>query len=156
MKKPISCGFLIVRGKPIESFLLMKHPHRWDLPKGHVDEGETELQCALRELAEETGITEQDIDVDPDFRFENRYLVNEKRYGGEGSIEKVLYIFLAWLKHPVKIRLTEHHGFRWFPWNPPHEIQEMTIDGLLQSLEEHLAKMHAGKTPTDEESTRLD
>jgi bis(5'-nucleosidyl)-tetraphosphatase len=95
MKKPISCGFLIVRGRPIESFLLMKHPHRWDLPKGHVDEGETELQCALRELAEETGITEQDIEVDPDFRFENRYLVNEKRYGGEGSIEKTLYVFLA-------------------------------------------------------------
>jgi 8-oxo-dGTP pyrophosphatase MutT (NUDIX family) len=134
----------------------MKHPHRWDLPKGHVDEGETELQCALRELAEETGITEQDIDVDPDFRFENRYLVNEKRYGGEGSIEKVLYVFLAWLKHPVKIRLTEHHGFRWFPWNPPHEIHELTIDGLLQSLEGHLAKMHAGATPTDKVSTRLE
>ena len=122
MKKPISCGFLIVRGRPIESFLLMKHPTRWDLPKGHVDEGETELQCALRELVEETGITEQDIEVDPDFRFENRYLVNQKRYGGEGSVEKVLHVFLAWLKHPVKIRLTEHHGFRWFPWNPPHAI----------------------------------
>jgi bis(5'-nucleosidyl)-tetraphosphatase len=82
--------------------------------------------------------------------------VNEERYGGEGSIEKTLYVYLAWLKHPVKIRLTEHHGFRWFPWNPPHEIQEMTIDGLLQSLEEHLAKMHAGANLTDEERNKLD
>ena len=50
MRQPLSCGFLILRGQPIDSFLLMKHPRRWDLPKGHLDEGETELQCALREL----------------------------------------------------------------------------------------------------------
>ncbi len=30
------------------SFLLMKHRNRYDLPKGHVDSGETEMQTALR------------------------------------------------------------------------------------------------------------
>ena len=30
----------------------------FSLPKGHVDEGETELQAALREIREETGITD--------------------------------------------------------------------------------------------------
>ncbi|MFN9976001.1 MAG: NUDIX domain-containing protein, partial [Phycisphaerae bacterium] len=50
MKQPLSCGFLIVKGDPIDSFLLMRHPKRWDLPKGHVDPGETEMECALREL----------------------------------------------------------------------------------------------------------
>lgn len=38
----------------------------WDLPKGHVDEGETELQCTLRELYEETGISADDIEIDTD------------------------------------------------------------------------------------------
>jgi 8-oxo-dGTP pyrophosphatase MutT (NUDIX family) len=57
VRQPLSCGFLILRGQPVDSFLLMKHPRRWDLPKGHLDEGETELQCALRELQEETGIS---------------------------------------------------------------------------------------------------
>ena len=79
MTQPISCGFLIVRGNPIESFLLMKHSRRWDLPKGHVDEGETELQCALRELREETGIAAEDIEIDPTFSYENRYMVNQNR-----------------------------------------------------------------------------
>ena len=30
--------------------------HKWDLPKGHVEEGETFLEGALRECYEETGL----------------------------------------------------------------------------------------------------
>jgi bis(5'-nucleosidyl)-tetraphosphatase len=138
MTQPISCGFLIVRGNPIDSFLLMKHSRRWDLPKGHVDEGETELQCALRELREETGIVGDDIEIDPTFSYENRYMVNQKRYGGKGFVEKKLLVYLARLKNPVKITVTEHDGYRWFNWNPPHRIQDLTIDSLLETLERHL------------------
>ena len=138
MIQPLSCGFLIVRGNPIESFLLMKHPRRWDLPKGHVDAGETELQCALRELYEETGIAAEDIEIDPTFSYENRYMVNQKRYGGKGVIEKKLLVYLAWLKKPVRIKVTEHDGYRWFDWSPPHRIQDLTIDSLLKTLERHL------------------
>ncbi len=29
---------------------------KWDLPKGHIDPGETREQCALREVEEETGL----------------------------------------------------------------------------------------------------
>jgi len=140
MAQPISCGFLIVRGDPIESFLLMKHSRRWDLPKGHVDEGETELQCALRELREETGIVADDIEIDPTFIYENRYMVNQKRYGGKGFIEKKLLVYLARLKNPVRITVTEHDGYRWFSWNPPHRIQDLTIDSLLETLERHLQR----------------
>ncbi len=140
MQQPVSCGFLILRGQPIDSFLLMKHPRRWDLPKGHVDEGESEMQCALRELEEETGIGAGDIEVDPYFQFENRYLVNQKRYGGKGLIEKKLLIFLGRLIRPVKIVVTEHDGYRWFDWSPPHQIQEWTIDPLLHAVHDHLGR----------------
>ena len=138
MLQPLSCGFLIVRGQPIDSFLLMKHPHRWDLPKGHVDEGETELQCALRELEEETGIAAADIEIDPSFCFEHSYPVSQKRYGGRGFIEKKILIYLGRVIRPVDIILTEHNGYEWFSWNPPHSIQEMTIDPLLRQLNLHL------------------
>ena len=138
MKQPVSCGFLIVRGEPVDSFLLMKHARRWDLPKGHVDEGESELQCALRELQEETGITEADVEIDPDFRYENAYMVSQKRYGGKGTVEKRILVFLARLLRPVEIAVTEHYGYRWFDWNPPHRIQNWTIDPLLQAAHEHL------------------
>ncbi len=41
-----SCGFLVM--KPDQSFLLMRHRNRYDLPKGHMEVGETEQQTALR------------------------------------------------------------------------------------------------------------
>lgn len=41
-----SCGFLVMKSN--QSFLLMKHRNRYDLPKGHMEVGETEQQTALR------------------------------------------------------------------------------------------------------------
>ncbi|MEZ6063820.1 MAG: NUDIX domain-containing protein [Planctomycetaceae bacterium] len=138
-KEPRSCGFLIVTGDPVESFLLMRHHDRWDLPKGHVDPGETDLQCALRELEEETGIDESHIEVDSGFCFEHRYQVSGKRYGrGTGPVEKSLLIFLGRLPEKRDLVLTEHPGFKWFDWSPPHRIQAKTIDPLLAALEQHL------------------
>jgi 8-oxo-dGTP pyrophosphatase MutT (NUDIX family) len=131
-----SCGFLIIRGNPIREFLLMRHADRWDLPKGHVDSGETDLDCALRELHEETGITKNAIEMIDDFRFTTHYPVRGKR---DGNLhDKTLVIFLARLLHDVKIDLTEHPGYQWFPWQPPHRIQTFTIDPLLAALEKFL------------------
>ncbi|MFG0296441.1 MAG: bis(5'-nucleosyl)-tetraphosphatase [Maioricimonas sp. JB045] len=129
-----ACGVLVVQGDPIREFLLMKHPDRWDLPKCHVDPGEGEVECALRELEEETGIPPQAINLDPNFRFTHQYKVQSRRTGGEWW-PKTLVIFLGRLQQPVDITTTEHESFAWFPWNPPHRIQEQTIDPLLASVE---------------------
>ena len=36
--------------------LMIYRNQRWDLPKGHVDMGENDEECAVREIAEETGV----------------------------------------------------------------------------------------------------
>ena len=138
MKTIKSCGVLIVHGDPIDSFLLMRHPTRLDLPKGHVDPGESELECALRELEEETGIQANDIELDPHFRFTTQYTVLKKRYGDQ-PMDKTLVIFLGRLLNDVEVRPTEHQGFQWTKWDPPHRIQQQTIDPLLAELADYLA-----------------
>ena len=141
-----ACGVLVARsdvGDPmrLREFLLMKHPTRWDLPKGHVDPGEegTEIVTALRELEEETEIPADAIEIDPGFRFEIQYQVKSKRTGGELRW-KTLVIFLGRLQSEVTISVSEHEGYRWFPWSPPHRIQEQTIDPLLAEVERYLAR----------------
>ena len=136
MAEIVSCGFLIYRADPNRSFLLMKHATRWDLPKGHVDDGETEMECALRELEEETGIQESHILLDSDFRFTSQYTVRYKRYGNVQK-QKELIIFLAKLKEDVEIVVTEHEGYEWIDWKPPHDIQENTINPLLKQVHQH-------------------
>jgi 8-oxo-dGTP pyrophosphatase MutT (NUDIX family) len=131
-----SCGVIVFRREP-RSFLLMRHHDRWDLPKGHVDPGETDLECALRELEEETGITANDIQLDEQFVFESHYEVYNKRFPGQ-RCDKTLLIYFAWLLREVEITPTEHLGFEWFDWNPPHQIQAATIDPLLAQVDDHL------------------
>lgn len=134
MERVMSCGVLVVRGEPIQSILLMKHADRLDLPKGHVDPGETELECALRELHEETGITADDIEFDTRFRYTTSYTIRSRRHGGDW-VEKTLVVFLARLHRDVAVIPTEHEGFEWCDWRPPHRLQERTIDPLLEAVE---------------------
>lgn len=138
LKEIRACGVLVMRTEPELSFLLMKHNHRWDLPKGHLDEGETDLECALRELREETGIKAKEISLVEDFRWVTEYEVNSKRF--RERCHKTVVIYLANLLKPVKIKLTEHPDYAWMKWDPPHHIQHQTIDQLLAAVEKHLGQ----------------
>jgi len=126
-----------MRTVPQLSFLLMQKPTRYDLPKGHVEFGEDEITCALRELYEETGIEASSLYLDNTFRFITTYQARSQRYSGKIA-EKTLVIFLGWLKQDVTIELSEHDSYSWVNWNPPHTIQAKTIDPLLKHLEHYL------------------
>lgn len=59
MKREKSCGALVYRKENNKyKLLLVKHRYggHWCFPKGHVEAGENEVQTALREVMEETGI----------------------------------------------------------------------------------------------------
>jgi bis(5'-nucleosidyl)-tetraphosphatase len=93
----------------------MKHPNRYDLPKGHREVGENDHETALRELREETGIVADDLNIIKDFTFEETYYPKYKRFGGE-KVEKKLVIFMASLKDEKEIKLSEHKGFEVFDY----------------------------------------
>ncbi len=132
-----SCGVLVVRGDPIDSFLLMQHHARWDIPKGHIEPGETDLECALRETWEETGIEPENLQIIRGFRYEENYVVNFD----DSNHDKTLIVFLGRLIEDCPITVSEHIGHEWLPWNPPHVIQEKTVDPLLADLDRFLQKI---------------
>ncbi|MCL4720586.1 MAG: NUDIX domain-containing protein [Gammaproteobacteria bacterium] len=54
----MSCGAVILRDTPAGfRVLLLRVFRHWDFPKGLMEAGETPKQTALREVAEESGIT---------------------------------------------------------------------------------------------------
>ena len=62
-----SCGAVIFCQFPAEvKVLLLKHRlGHWDFPKGHVEAHETEIDTALREICEESGLK---VKLENDFR----------------------------------------------------------------------------------------
>ncbi|MGN6134429.1 MAG: bis(5'-nucleosyl)-tetraphosphatase [Aureliella sp.] len=132
-----AAGFILMVRRPQPQFLLMRHDDRWDLPKGHAEENEDNLQTALRETQEETGISAESIQVDPEFRFVIEYRVEGKK---RGSYDKRVTYYLGFLEEKPQIVTTEHPDFRWWDWPPAAAIQAKTIDPLLESLKVYFEK----------------
>ena len=57
MKKTESAGGVVLNTKG-EVLVVSQHGTSWSLPKGHLDEGESELAAARREIREESGVCE--------------------------------------------------------------------------------------------------
>jgi len=61
----IACGGLVKNNEG--EILLIFRRGKWDLPKGKLDDNETYLECAIREVKEETGLTKikagKEIDI---------------------------------------------------------------------------------------------
>ena len=59
----LSCGVVLARDSDQGWMTLMLRAYQhWDFPKGLREEGEEPLQTAIREVGEETGITEVDFE----------------------------------------------------------------------------------------------
>lgn len=73
MKKEKSCGAVIYKideNKRISFLIVKQKTGNFGFPKGHVEEGETEIETATREIKEETNI---DVIIDPNFRMMSTY-----------------------------------------------------------------------------------
>lgn len=142
----IAAGVLLMTREKPHQFLLMKHTDRWDLPKGHADPGETPRQTALRELCEETGIVTSQVQLDEQFEFQIEYTVCYPRE--ETPRLKRVFYYLGWVPQAVEIHCTEHPESQWLTWNPPHKIQEQTIDPLLEAVFQFLGEETMGSCRT--------
>lgn len=135
MVREKSCGIVVFYEKEgIREYLILHYPSgHWDLAKGHVEEGETEMETAIRELEEETGIT--DIDFVSEYKETIRY---SYRRAGQMYTKDVIY-FLA-RTNTKEVRLShEHQGYVWLPYE--QALSKVTFDNARELIEKAESSM---------------
>lgn len=103
-----SCGALVFRKNDGKTeLLLIKHRcgGHWSFPKGHVESGENELQTALREIKEETGL---DVSLMDGFR-------QSVEYFPKPHVKKQVVYFLGTPEGDDTVRKQEEEisEYRW-------------------------------------------
>ena len=75
--KEKSCGAIVykIENNEYKFLLVYQNNGHYSFPKGHVEEGESEIETALREIKEETNLS---VKIDDGFRYALEYLVEPK------------------------------------------------------------------------------
>ena len=110
-----SCGALVVRREDDNYYILMirhKAGGNRSFPKGHVEEGETEYETALREVMEETSSR---IAIVSDFRATLSYRPSP------GVIKEVVYFLAFTTSADIKAREGEIAEVEWVPLEKAEE-----------------------------------
>jgi 8-oxo-dGTP pyrophosphatase MutT (NUDIX family) len=126
-----SAGFVIYHddGDGDLTYLLLDYGQHWDYPKGHVEPGESDLDAALRELREETAISDAVI-VDS-FAREIGYFFRHKK---RGMVQKTVVFFLASTPTRVVRLSSEHSGHEFLAFE--HAMERLTFANARQLLRE--------------------
>jgi bis(5'-nucleosidyl)-tetraphosphatase len=136
-----SAGAIVFRKGNNEIKYLLLHYHQkgdyWDFARGNVEKDETEEQTALREVHEETGITQ--LNFMPNFseRINWFYMRDKNR------IYKEVLFFLAETEQDDVILSKEHVGYAWL--NYDKALKKLTF----RNAQELLKKAHAQITQED-------
>ncbi|MGA1795818.1 MAG: NUDIX domain-containing protein [bacterium] len=125
----LSAGVVIVRRERGEwRYLFLRAYRNWDFPKGIVEPSEGPLQAAIREVREETGITDLDFRWGEVFKETAPYANNKvaRFYIAETHTSRVTFSINPELGRP------EHHEYRWLSHD---EILSLSPERLVPIIE---------------------
>jgi bis(5'-nucleosidyl)-tetraphosphatase len=130
MKKEYSAGVVIFLDHHEERMYLLLHyaSGHWDFAKGHIEGEETKQHAALREVAEETGIST--IRLVEGFEESLSYY---HRYPQTKELSfKTVYFFLGQAYTSTIMLSHEHIGFAWLPFK--EAVATLTYDNAKKIL----------------------
>lgn len=119
-------GGLVVKGGEV-LLIAVEKGGRWQLPKGHIEDGETAEEAGIREVREETGVVGALVDVLP--AIEYWFVENEQR------IHKTVQFFLLDYRsgEPSAFDPHEVSDARWFRWE--EAIATLTFENERRVVE---------------------
>jgi bis(5'-nucleosidyl)-tetraphosphatase len=124
----LSAGVIVVR-KHADGYryLLLRAYRYWDFSKGLVEPGEDPLASAVREVAEETTLT------DLDFRWGKDYRETEPYARGKVARYYVAESAQGRVSLPVSPELgqPEHHEFRWLDYKAARKLLAPRVQPIL-------------------------
>jgi bis(5'-nucleosidyl)-tetraphosphatase len=115
----LSAGVIVVRRHDEGyRYLLLRAYNYWDFPKGLVETGEEPLASAVREVAEETTLT------DLNFRWGEDYRETQPYARGKVARYYVAESAQGDVSLPVNPELgySEHHEFRWLDYRAARKL----------------------------------
>ena len=111
-------------------FLLLYHGGQyWNFPKGKIAEGEETIKTALREVREETGILERDLQLKGWFKVYDQFSFKRNK---ENVSKTVVFYLAETTKKLITISGREHQGYAWFAYRDA--IRILTHENLKQNL----------------------
>ena len=112
IKHEKSCGAIIMKDK--KALIIKQTDGHWSLPKGHMEKGETEIDTALREIKEETGL---DVKLDTNFRKTIHYCPNKS-----DTIKEVVFFMAKPVTNKITMQEEEVIDYK---WKTLEEIKEL-------------------------------
>ena len=125
----LSCGVVIARKTDTGWVtLVLRAFHHWDFPMGIRERGEEPMLAAIREVGEETGVTELSFDWGDRF-FET----------GPYSRGKIARYFIATTtQEKVEMGISpetgepEHHEWRWVTFDEAYDLGAPRVRSIVQ------------------------
>ena len=125
----LSCGAVIVREAENGWLTLMLRAyHNWDFPKGICEDGESPLDAAIREIGEETGITELEFDWGGRFTDTGPYSRGKTaRYYLARTDQAEVEMGIA-----PELGRPEHQEYRWIDFDEAYDLSAPRVPLVAQ------------------------
>ena len=131
VREPTAGGIVYRRNKKgeVEILLIQDAKDRWTIPKGHIEEGETAQETALREIGEEAGIKQAEA-----ICWLGKIHFRYRRVSTLVLMTTQIYLVKA-LGDTDKIKKEEWmNGIKWFPFHEALDVIEYEDIGKLMLL----------------------